>query len=57
MPLKPGKDKGTISINIAKMIQEGERPDVAAARAYSNAGQSKRPKASKPKGKRGKSTG
>jgi hypothetical protein len=57
MPLKSGKDKGTISINIAELVKSGYKPDQAAAIAYSNAGQSKKPKASKPKGKRGKSPG
>lgn len=56
MPLKPGKDKATISQNIAELVKSGRKPDQAAAIAYSNAENGKRAKKTSPKGKRAKST-
>jgi hypothetical protein len=41
MPLKPGRDKKTISENIATEIRAGKDPKQAAAIAYDKAGRSK----------------
>jgi len=50
MPLKKGKDRKTISENIARLIREGYPKDQAVAIAYRNAGIAKK----QPKRKRQK---
>ncbi len=42
MPLKKGRDKKTISDNIARLIREGYPRDQAVAIAYSKAGITKK---------------
>jgi len=56
MTLKQGNDKATIQSNIKMLIdKEKYKPDQAAAIAYNNAGESKKPKSKQSTGKRAKS--